>query len=502
MKEDERDKEIRELREEVRNMRISKRGEKLECEDLCVHPDVDLPDGYKPSKFEMFDGTGNPRNHLRSYCDKLAGVGRNPTIRMKLFIRSLTGDALTWYTEQDPKKWHNWSSMAKDFMERFRFNIEIVPDRSYLERVKKKTTETFREYAIRWRSEAARVRPPMDESEMTDIFIKAQDNMYYERMLLMTGEKFTDLVKIGEALEEGIKSGRVTNFAALQETTKDIQSGTIGGSKKKREEVAAVMNIQERGPSQIHAYHNPYSQMFSPISYPVYNTQPAYYQQTSARYQPQNNLATPPRPRQNFEKKKTYTPLAEPYAQLFERLKAAGVIHPIPWRNIEPRPKWFDETKHCAYHSGAAGHDTESCLALKDKIELLIKENVIQLKGASPNVTNNPLPNHGDVGVNMITTEDDWSLKGTIVPVGKEEKTKFDLGHGPTSEKGFDSKKKGDIYVLNSNPPTAKMPEDAAEDSPVEGVKTLFVAKEAIENCTETPSFKFKIASNWQVVLN
>ncbi|KAH0724475.1 hypothetical protein KY285_000301 [Solanum tuberosum] len=75
-KEEERDKEMRELREEVRNMRISKRGDKLEYEDLCVHPDIDLLDGYKPPKFEMFDGTGNPRNHLRSYCDKLVGVGR------------------------------------------------------------------------------------------------------------------------------------------------------------------------------------------------------------------------------------------------------------------------------------------------------------------------------------------------------------------------------------------------------------------------------------------
>ncbi|KAG5570825.1 hypothetical protein H5410_060591 [Solanum commersonii] len=79
----------------------------------------------------------------------------------------------------------------------------------------KKTTETFREYAICWRSEAARVRPPVDENEMKYIFIKAQDNMYYERMLLMTGAKFTDLVKTGEALEEGIKSRRVTNFTAL-----------------------------------------------------------------------------------------------------------------------------------------------------------------------------------------------------------------------------------------------------------------------------------------------
>ncbi|KAG5631384.1 hypothetical protein H5410_003101, partial [Solanum commersonii] len=50
---------------------------------------------------------------------------------------------------------------------------------------------------------SARVRPLVDENEMKDIFIKAQDNMYYERMLLMTGSRFIDW----EALEEGTKSG-------------------------------------------------------------------------------------------------------------------------------------------------------------------------------------------------------------------------------------------------------------------------------------------------------
>ncbi|KAH0672543.1 hypothetical protein KY284_023630 [Solanum tuberosum] len=315
---------------------------------------------------------------------------------MKLFIRSLTGDALTWYIEQDPKIWRNWRNIAEDFMERFRLNIEIVLDRSYLEKLKKKTTETFREYAIRWRSEAARVQPLEDENEMKDIFIKAQVNMYYERMLLMIGAKFTDLVKTGDALEEGIKSERVTNFAALQETNKAIQFGKIGGIKKKKEEVTTIMNMQEQRPSQMHTYHSlplhsPYNQMFSPISYPVYSTQPTYYQQPPTYkhsphyqqpvcFQPPNNSATPQRPRQNFDKRKTYTPFAEPYAQLFERLKVAGLIQTISWRDIEPHPKWFDESKHCTYHLGATGHDTESCLTLKDKIEFLIKENVIQLK--------------------------------------------------------------------------------------------------------------------------
>ncbi|XP_060170035.1 uncharacterized protein LOC132600717 [Lycium barbarum] len=93
-------KEIRSLKEAVRSIQTHKGCEGLEYEDLCIHPDIEFPAGYKVPKFDMFDGKGNPRAHLRLYCDKLIGVGKDQAIRMKLFIRSLTGEALDWYTCQ------------------------------------------------------------------------------------------------------------------------------------------------------------------------------------------------------------------------------------------------------------------------------------------------------------------------------------------------------------------------------------------------------------------
>ncbi|XP_070035977.1 uncharacterized protein [Nicotiana tomentosiformis] len=119
-----------------------------------VEGDVELPAGYKPPKFEMFDATGDPKVNLRTYCDKLVGVGKDEQICMKLFMRSLTGDSLAWYISQNPKKWVHWVSMASDFLDRFRFNKENAPVVFYIQNLKKKPTETFREYATRWRAEA------------------------------------------------------------------------------------------------------------------------------------------------------------------------------------------------------------------------------------------------------------------------------------------------------------------------------------------------------------
>ncbi|KAJ8570631.1 hypothetical protein K7X08_037603 [Anisodus acutangulus] len=195
-------RKIHSLKEAFKNIQTSKGHEGLEYEDLCMHPDVQLPIGYKVPKFDLFDGKGNPRAHLRSYCDKLVGVGKDQAIIMKLFIRSLTGEALSTGTQARTREngitgaqWHRilW-------------------------------IETFREYAIRWRAEAAKVQPPMAESEMTTLFVQSmKDATYYEKMISVIGRNFSEVVRMGDFIEEGIKTGRITNLAKIAATSKAIQ---------------------------------------------------------------------------------------------------------------------------------------------------------------------------------------------------------------------------------------------------------------------------------------
>ncbi|KAK4721842.1 hypothetical protein R3W88_012075 [Solanum pinnatisectum] len=142
---------------------------------------------------------------------------------------------------------------------------------------------------------------------------------------------------------------------------------------------------------------------YQPVSYPFYNAQPTYFQTPPPTQTPNY------RNRALYEKRPTkiYTPLAEPIAQLYERLKEAGYVTPVPALPVDVRAKWYDPNKVCAYHSGMKGHTTEVCRALKDKVHMLIDTKAIQLKDPTPNVANNPLPNHQ---VNMIEVDDpsDW----------------------------------------------------------------------------------------------
>ncbi|XP_070015019.1 uncharacterized protein [Nicotiana sylvestris] len=434
--------EIKKLTSWVQGFEGNKGVEGLNYEDLCVQPDVELPEGYKSPKFEMFDGTGDPRVHLRMYCDKLVGVRRDEKICMKLFMRSVKGDALSLYISQDAKKWTSWVNMESDFMDRFRFNTENAPDVFYIQNLKKEPIETFREYATRWRSEAAKVRPTLEEEQMNRFFVCAQDPQYYERLMLIEGQKFSDIIKLGERIEEGIKNGMVTNLEALQATNKALQSG--GSSKKK--DVNSVMvaqrnnspmkyqtypsasltyqptlNYQEPSPTyQIPppAYQSPLPPTYQPTSprysqpapiYQAYNSQPSHYPSPPTR----QNF---PRPRLNFDRKppRQYTTIVEPIDQLYEKLKVAGYVTPIPVVTLENPSQLFNPNKTCAYHSGMKGHTIDECRSLKDKIQNLIDNKIIIAKELAPNVCNNPLPDHKGRGIHMIEIEDEWDPKGSI----------------------------------------------------------------------------------------
>ncbi|XP_049385795.1 uncharacterized protein LOC125849877 [Solanum stenotomum] len=419
------------LANRVQHVEESKRLGGLSYEDLCMHPDVELPEGYKLPKFEMFNGIGDPKAHLPMYCDKLVGVGRDERILMKLFMRSLTREALSWYIEQDPWKWDEWVDMATNFMKRFGFNVENAPDWFYIQNLKKKPSESFRDYAIRWRFEAARARPPMEESQMKDYFIRAQEPQYYDWMMLVAVKSFAEIIKLGERIEEGIRSGTIINLEALQASNKALQSGGMAENQKKTGSVMMAQGTRTPykyqsttpplspypqtpyhsaqppiSPNPMPVYYQnapPQYQQASYPSYPVYNAQPTYFQ-TPPPTQTSNYRNRPPYERRPA---KNYTPLAEPIAQLYERLKEAGNVTPIPALPVDVRTKWYGPNKVCAYHSGMKGHTTKVCRALKDKVQMLIDTKAIQLKDPTPSVANNPLPNHQ---VNMVEVEDtsDW----------------------------------------------------------------------------------------------
>jgi len=86
----------------------------LSYEELCIHQNLDLLDGFKILKFDTFGGVGNHMAHFRSYCYQLVGVWRDEALLLRLFSRSLCGEALEWFTSYETKQWPIWNALAKD----------------------------------------------------------------------------------------------------------------------------------------------------------------------------------------------------------------------------------------------------------------------------------------------------------------------------------------------------------------------------------------------------
>ena len=94
-----------------------------------------------------------------------------------------------------------------------------------------------------------------------------------------------------------------------------------------------------------------------------------------------------PRPKREFHE------LCMPMSQVYDKLKAKGLLKPLDARPIpNPLPSKFNVNKICAYHQGP-GHETDRCFTLRHAIQDLIDNKVIA-SSTRPSVTNNRLPNH------------------------------------------------------------------------------------------------------------
>ena len=95
---------------------------------------------------------------------------------------------------------------------------------------KKKSTESFRQYAQRWRKEAALVQPSLTKKEMTVTFIHTLRAPYYEKLVGNATKKFADPVLSREMIDAAIKSGRMS----VRETSGSSKKPMASKKKEKK----------------------------------------------------------------------------------------------------------------------------------------------------------------------------------------------------------------------------------------------------------------------------
>ena len=151
----------------------------------------------------------------------------------------------------------------------------------------------------------------------------------------------------------------------------------LGNFQKKKEVEANVVSTERRGPRRRPQYTD---QLQVAAVTPAVNAQPVQVPQQQNIDQNQN------RNRAQFD------PIPMIYTDLYPVLVQKGLIttRPLLPRNTPPVGFRFD--LHCVFHQGVVGHDLESCYPLKNRVQELVKENILIFKVAGPNVIDNPLP--------------------------------------------------------------------------------------------------------------
>ena len=196
--------------------------------------------------------------------------------------------------------------------------MEVDITRRDLETTKQEPKESFFTFITKWRAKAAQMMSRPSEEEQLAMVVKNLLPVYHKYLFAQYFPNFEALIAAGTQIKDAINNGTIK--------TNDLPRfrKNVGSNSK----VAEISNIHKNDPYQLIA--------------PIALVQ----------------VPQVPRP------KREYHELFMPMSQVYDKLKAKGLLKPLDLRPIpNPLPSRFNVNKRCAYHQGL-GHETDCCFTL------------------------------------------------------------------------------------------------------------------------------------------
>ena len=184
--------------------------------------------------------------------------------------------------------------------------------------MKKQPSESFKEYAQRWRGMAARLPQPMLEKDLTYVFINTLNEPYFKHLLANTSASFANIVVAGGRIEEAIQFGRLEGLDQLGKNSISPnpfsrgQEGTVNVVSLEHQSAKSHLN----GPN-------------------VLNNGPTLRQDGQGLKKPRRKL----------------TQIPIPMSQVYSHLKGENLLHPKALMSGY-KPQKYDHQAQCEYHMG------------------------------------------------------------------------------------------------------------------------------------------------------
>ena len=129
----------------------------MDAIELSLVHDVVIPHKFKMPNFVKYSGSSYLRAHMTMFYQKMTGQMGNDKLLIHYFQEILTEFVVRWYTKLDHGQIHKWIDLVKAFLAHYDHVVDTAPDHMSLMTMKKKETESFKDYAHRWRDLASQV---------------------------------------------------------------------------------------------------------------------------------------------------------------------------------------------------------------------------------------------------------------------------------------------------------------------------------------------------------
>lgn len=352
--------QIESLKLEISNLKIGTSSKNYSLEDIAPYPfDRSLvmkpfPFQFGIPKFDKYKGKGDPRDHIQEFTAACLEVAHNKTYLMRLFPRSLGGQAMEWFSRL-PLGIKTFDELVNKFITHFSYNIEHEVSMLDLCNTKQKGGESFATFLQRWRQLASKCSYDMPEKQLLEMFVHNLHPDLSYQIQIQCPTSFTKVIEMGLFIEKAmIAKGTLKLYKDTPPSNYTTDKSKFW-TKNKNVVNDGVVDAKAAAPKQ----------------------QPIFTLKEEAN----NGALNKPPPREsrplfNSNPRRKFTPLGESQESALRKLLANNEISLPPTSDYEPivKPPYWKDTDYCEYHRGR-GHTTNNCICLKNIIQDILDQN-------------------------------------------------------------------------------------------------------------------------------
>ncbi|KAA8519121.1 hypothetical protein F0562_013405 [Nyssa sinensis] len=287
------------------------------------------PRKFMVPKFTLYDGSGDPGDHLSHYQHTMALHGAFDAFMCRTFITSLKGTALKWFHNFPPNSITSFYELGRQFLDRFMTSRRLRRGPEFLLNVKQTKEESLRAYIARFNAKL---------TEITDCSPKF---LVAALTAGLAHGGFRDFLTKSPLVDMAALMDRARKYINLEEANRTSQKGKYQTQRDnpKRED---HKNEDHRRDSSKKRARSP-EKRTAPRA--VYNSGPREFTNFTSLNTTPNQVLRQVRDRENLR-------------------------WPEP---IKRDPSLRDQSKYCNFHKDH-GHTTNTCRTLRYEIEQLIKK--------------------------------------------------------------------------------------------------------------------------------